>query len=224
MKRAALLFTLLSLATASFGATCTSNAGNVLAAGFSCTLGSLTFSGFGATTIQPGGTTAVVTTVSINTVVLPNGTIQIEFNPNLTAAAGSTAAFDFFFTVTGGINQIDLTVGSVGSGNVGITEVACATAFVPPATTTCPQGSQLASISAGGGQSAVSAVFPTTGTVFISKDIILLNNCGANCSSPVTFSSFDQSFHTPVPEPGSIALFGSGLLGLAGVVRFKLRR
>jgi hypothetical protein len=32
------------------------------------------------------------------------------------------------------------------------------------------------------------------------------------------------TYETPVPEPGSLALFGSGLLGLAGVLRRKLVR
>jgi hypothetical protein len=223
VKRIALLLTVLALATtASFGATCTSNVSNVLTAGFSCTLGGLTFSNFGATTIQPGGGTAVVTTISLNTIVLPNGTIQLAFNPNLNVAAGSTADFDFFFTVTGGINQIDLTVGSAGAATVGITEVACTSAFNPTGSTTCP-GTTLASISAGAGQSALSGVFATTGTVFISKDINVNNTCGG-CTTQATFSDFEQSFHGTVPEPSSIALFGSGLLGLAGMVRRKLGR
>jgi hypothetical protein len=38
-----------------------------------------------------------------------------------------------------------------------------------------------------------------------------------------TISSGDTNFSTSVPEPGSLGLLGTGLIGIAGMVRHKLR-
>ena len=49
-----------------------------------------------------------------------------------------------------------------------------------------------------------------------------LNGCTTNVDKVTTCSV--SSGEVPVPEPGSLALFGSGLVGLAGYLRRKIAR
>jgi len=60
---------------------------------------------------------------------------------------------------------------------------------------------------------------PGTGSYFECSSVPCLNGMGA----PITFSLKPVST-TTVPEPGTLMLLGSGVLGLAGVARRKLGR
>ena len=46
----------------------------------------------------------------------------------------------------------------------------------------------------------------------------------AGASAPVTYDLISDGVGAPVPEPGTLTLFGSGLIGLAGLIKKRSQR
>jgi len=206
-----LMLGLLGATIASAATTCpTLGSGPVtVTPGYSCEVNGLVFSNF---TVIPAtaGTAANVTLVYASVV---GDYVNLYFNPSLTASAGSSSDIWFYFTVSGGVNGIDL---SVSGTNATITEYACGSPVT--AGNICPAGTELAKFTAQSGGSAYAA-FPGgefAENVYIYKNILVQGGVTA----PGELSSFSQSFH--IPEPFTFVLMGSGLLAI-GLVRRRSR-
>jgi len=177
--------------------------------GFDCTIGGLEFSNFRA---DNAGNSAGLEIVLINATIDPGGVITLNFNPNL--ALSGSQDISLFFTVTGGITQIDL--GNGGTSSTAIQERACSTVVDSSGGCSGGAGNQLGgtSIVAGGGVTGIiSLPFTNTSPVYIFKDILKPAN---SVNDPDThLTRFSQSFHvSTVPEPMTLSMMGIGLLGL----------
>ena len=191
-----------------------------------CSIGGLTFSNF-MVEAASGNPNPQIDLFSAW--VDPSGVVNLGFNPNMSAPpSGGFQDIHFFFTVTGGINQIDLGIGGV---NATINEVACATSMTPNSPV-CGTEDVLANIIAysapPGPNSSISSAFRMTNTVYIYKDIGVSPDYPNGTGGGLT--AFTQSFHTgglvpdaPVPEPLSMSLCGLGLLAI-GLKRRSMRK
>jgi hypothetical protein len=174
--------------------------------------GQLTFSNFQVVSANGNA----VGTVDLNGASYDSvtGDVSLNLNPNL----GSSQDVGFMFEVTGGVTQLDL---SLGGSDATVTERACSTPIPTsgPNAFLCPN-SQLGTVSDFSNDPnapVFSLPFASTSPIYIYKDI----ETGAGGPGAVAqLGSLDQSFETQsaVPEPVSLLLLGSGLLGL-GLLR-----
>jgi hypothetical protein len=138
-------------------------------------------------------------TVSFSTGVLSSGTLQMGG----TFAAGGT--FDITGNGTGGIPTGVLFSGS----------------FTGPVSWT------LVTLANGTHNYTLTGSLTGTwydGTTINGATVQLTINTGHGFfNGQTTISSGDTNFTTTVPEPGSLGLMGTGLIGIAGLVRRKLR-
>jgi hypothetical protein len=133
----------------------------------------------------------------------------------------------FQFTVNvnpGGAKITDLSlsiggVGFMGTGQVVVDETVCLGATFP----SCTGGTvDYLRVARDSNENIIydQINFAGVSEVDVEKDVLI--NSGTNGSASLSLVTNQFSEQSPVPEPASILLFGSGALALAGVLRRKL--
>jgi hypothetical protein len=191
-----------------------------LGPGFSCGIGDKTFENFSYST---GGTNQIgassITANPINTPFNPG----FLFNAPWAAQAGQTqsSVIGFTATVNPGGNLIDdlslymFGAGVLGTGQVSVTETYCAGDTFADSCAHGTQGTLETILNSSTSILHASASFGPVNIVDVQKDIELV---GGDNGSAALVSGVQNQF-SEVPEPGSLMLFGSGVAGLAGILR-----
>ncbi len=205
---------------------------NYLGSGYSCGIDDKTFSNFqysyssnpGGFGIPPGG-------VAVTPITTP-GNPGLQFSAGWFASTGSgileeDSLIQYQVDVNPGGNLItDLSLsiaggGFSGTGAVFVDETACLGAVLPACT-----GGEIVTLSvydsSAGSKLFDEVTFAGVSEISLAKDITV--QAGTDGSARLSLVTNQFSEGGQVPEPSSIALFGTGVLGLAGLLRRKLNR
>jgi len=226
MKTLALtLLVVLVCGLSAFASDCTvTSYDQYLGPGFSCGIGDATGSNFSYST--SGSSQMPASSITVNPINTANNP-GFLFNAPWGAVGTQTQNSLIGFTVTAGggnsINDLSLSMfgaSTVGNGLVTVSETYCAGDTFADL---CANGTEgTLSTYLGGGLSKLndSATFGPVGLVDVVKSVNLLG--GGSGSFAVLGGVENQFSETGVPEPGSLVLFGSGIVGLAGVLRRRM--
>jgi hypothetical protein len=189
-----------------------------------CTIGDKIFSNFSFASAAQGGATAEtaadITVKPITTAFDPG----LQFQANWSASGGqvSDSSIGFTVTVLGGAALIEdasivqLGGAVIGTGIANVGEGICVgfncqntTFTLNTVNTTDKSLIQLGDVQ----------VFSPTGQVRATKDIGVSGNASGFASVSLMADQFSE---IPVPEPGTMMLFGTGLLGCTAILRRRL--
>ena len=226
MKKTLLLVTLL-LATSSFGwagACSSAPMTSYLVAGFSCTetigTDTLTFSNF----LYTSGGTNPVPVANVGVTALGDGFgFGLLSGAPWSVSSNQTLDATVIYTVSGDLDIIKLDLENFGRTNAGAilaTENIAATGFF--GSQKLHDNSKVNDCASQGNTKCVSSLTlpEIAGPFRIQKDLVLSAD-GVNSSAFV--GTLSNEFNA-IPEPGSMLLFGSGLLALGGYIRRRQRR
>jgi len=204
---------------------------NYLGAGYSCGIDDKTFSNFQYSySSNPPGFGIPAGGVAVTPITTPN-------NPGLQFAAGWFASttsgvleedslIQYQVNVNPGgnpITDLSLSIGGVGftgTGAVFVDETACLGAVLPSCS-----GGQIVTLSvydsAAGSKLFDEVTFSGVTEVSVAKDITIQAGTNGDARLSLVTNQFSEG---TTPEPSSIALFGTGVLGIAGLLRRKMNR
>jgi hypothetical protein len=141
------------------------------------------------------------------------GTVSLMFNPNLSVQSG-LADIHLYFDATATSGKITGVDGSITGNNSHFSESVCSVGY--SSSGTCTPTLAMFTIFSGQNQGVI-PITPST-SIGVFKDIQTM--------SPGALTSFVQTFEVTssnvIPEPGTLALFGTAVIALAGLVRRRL--
>jgi PEP-CTERM motif len=225
-----LFVVLASIATAFAGVCPSSTLDQYLGSGFSCGIDDKTFFDFNyASSSNPGGFAIPASGVSV-TPIATQGNPGFLFNApwsvsNNSGILAQDSLIGYTVTVNdGGAPITDLSLAmvgfdAIGTGEITINETYCLGGILP----TCNGGTEgtLSLLwTSSGGSSSKTVSFPGVTEISVEKDILLTSGTDGQAAVSGVYNQFSEG---QVPEPGSFVLFGTGVLGVAGVLRRKLR-
>lgn len=212
MARKLLLVIGLVIGTSSLGLAGACGVGTLAtytAGSFSCTIGSLTFSNFSYSSGSFGGAVAIPS-AGVSVTPQTGAEAGFQFTAPWVASAGQGVDSTITYTVTAtGTSITDLLLSMAGFGFTDGGDVSVAE------TSAAPLISLLVFSNSTGTVPSASTTFSGVGSLTVTKDIAVAGN-GGTAHLSVVNNEFSTS---SVPEPASMLLLGSGLIGLAGFVR-----
>ena len=216
----ALLLTLVSTLPA-FGTACITNTDDHYL-GISCGIGDMTFQNFSYSTA--GTTPMSPTEITVNPIATQYSD-GLLFNAPWGVQSNQTQDSLIGFTVTAPTKEITALslymfgAGTIGSGQVSIAETYCAGDTFADMCANGTEGTLMTLLNSNTSILHASVSFAGVKVVDVMKDIELLGGASGSAS---LLSGAENAF--AIPEPGSIFLVGTGVVGLGGVLRRKLMK